>query len=281
MLQCPWRHGLAADFRRKPIPIPAAWAGQMIKAVFFDFYNTLVRFWPPLDQIQQAACRELGLHVDAEALNYGYSVADIYFNRENEIRPLAQRSEGERLAFFARYEQLLLEKAGLSVSLDLARQIWQIAISVPKDFIPFADTRPALAQLRAQGYRLGVITNLRRDLDQLCSALGLTPYLDFILTAAEVGAEKPAPEMFAAALQRANARPGEAVHVGDQPRSDVLGARAAGIYPILLDRGGWQTGVTDCVRISGLAELEPLLAAAPAALQPATETGHWAEQAAE
>ena len=95
--------------------------------------------------------------------------------------------------------------------------------------------------------------------------LGLTPYLDFVLTAAEVGAEKPAPEMFAAALQRAAARPGEAVHVGDQPRSDVLGARAAGIYPILLDRGGWQTGVTDCVRISGLAELEPLLAAAPAA----------------
>ena len=281
MLQCLWRNGLAADFRRKPIPIPAAWAGQMIKAVFFDFYNTLVRFWPPLDQIQQAACRELGLHVDAEALNYGYSVADIYFNRENEIRPLAQRSDGERLAFFARYEQLLLEKAGLAVSLDLARQIWQIAISVPKDFIPFADTRPALAQLRDQGYRLGVITNLRRDLDQLCGALGLTPYLDFVLTAADVGAEKPAPEMFAAALQRAAARPGEAVHVGDQPPFRCPGrpGRRHLSHPAgsrrLADRGD------GCVRISGLAELEPLLAAAPAALRPATDTGHWAEQAAE
>lgn len=253
----------------------------MIKAVFFDFYNTLVRFWPPLDQIQQAACRELGLAVDAAAIDYGYSVADIYFNRENEIRPLAQRSDGERLAFFARYEQLLLEKAGLPVSLDLARQIWQIAISVPKDFIPFADARPALAQLRAQGYRLGVITNLRRDLDQLCASLGLTPYLDFILTAAAVGSEKPAPEMFAAALQRADARPGEAVHVGDQPRSDVLGARAAGIYPVLLDRGGWQTAATDCVRISGLDELAALLAAAPTSLQPAADAEHWAEQAAE
>ena len=280
MLQCPWPNGFAADSRRS-IPIPAAVARQMIKAVFFDFYNTLARFWPPLDQIQQAACRELGLHVDAAAIDYGYSVADLYFNRENEIRPLAQRSDAERLAFFARYEQLLLEKAGLPVSLDLARQVWQIAISVPKDFIPFADTRPALARLRAQGYRLGVITNLRRDLDQLCDNLGLTPYLDFILTAAEVGAEKPAPEMFAAALQRAAARPGEAVHVGDQPRSDVLGARAAGIYPVLLDRGGWQTGVTDCVRISALAELEPLLAAAPTSLQPPADAAPWAEQAAE
>ena len=30
----------------------------MIKSISFDFYNTLVQFWPPLDEIQQAACRE-------------------------------------------------------------------------------------------------------------------------------------------------------------------------------------------------------------------------------
>ena len=241
----------------------------MIKAVFFDFYNTLARFWPPLDQIQQAACRELGLNVAAEGVKYGYAVADVYFNRENEVKPLAERSEGERLAFFARYEQLLLEKAGLPVSLDLARQIWQIAISVPKDFVAFEDARPALTRLRGQGYRLGVITNLRRDMEQLCDRMGLAPYLDFCLTAAEAGAEKPAPQLFAAALARAAARPGEAVHVGDQPRSDVVGARAAGIYPVLLDRGGWQRETASCVRIAGLGELEGLLAAAPESLMAA------------
>ena len=51
----------------------------MIKAIFFDFYNTLVRFWPPLDQIQQASCHEFGFKIDPEAINYGYSVADLYF----------------------------------------------------------------------------------------------------------------------------------------------------------------------------------------------------------
>ncbi len=75
----------------------------MIKAIFFDFYNTLVRFWPPLDQIQQASCREMGLNVTEAGINRGYAVADVYFNRENEIRPLALRSDDERLAFFARY----------------------------------------------------------------------------------------------------------------------------------------------------------------------------------
>ena len=38
----------------------------MIKAVSFDFYNTLVRFWPPLEEIQQAACHELGLSVQED-----------------------------------------------------------------------------------------------------------------------------------------------------------------------------------------------------------------------
>ena len=243
----------------------------MIKAIFFDFYNTLVRFWPPLDQIQQASCRELGLNVAPEAINFGYSVADVYFNRENEIKPLAQRTEAERLAFFSRYEQILLENAGLPVSLDLARQIWQLAISVPKDFIPFADTLPTLERLSAQGYRLGVISNLRRDMNQLCHSLGMAPHLEFCLTSADVGVEKPDPAIFTAALERVSARPGETIHVGDQPRSDALGARAAGIHPVLLDRGGWQTDIKDCVRIANLTELDALLADAPDSLRPVAE----------
>ena len=238
----------------------------MIKAVFFDFYNTLVRFWPPLDQIQHASCLEFGFNIEPKAIGYGYSVADVYFNRENELKPLATRSEDERLAFFAQYEQILLENAGLSVTLDLARQIWQVAISVPKDFVPFEDTLASLERLKQKGYHLGVLSNLRRDMDRLCQDLGMSPYLDFCLTSADVGAEKPDPAIFRAALERARVAPGEAVHVGDQPRSDLVGARGAGLHAVLLDRGGWQDGVDNCVRITGLSELEELLESAPDSL---------------
>ncbi len=239
----------------------------MIKAIFFDFYNTLVRFWPPLDQIQQASCQEFGFNIEPEAISYGYSVADIYFNRENEIKPLATRTEEERLDFFARYEQILLDNAGLSVTTDLARQIWQIAISVPKDFILFEDTIGALERLKAQGYQLGVVSNLRRDMNELCRNLGIGPYLDFCLTSAEIGVEKPDPAIFVAALERAGVAAPEAVHVGDQPRSDLVGARGAGLHAVLLDRGNWHQEMETCVRISQLPELVDLLAAAPESLQ--------------
>ena len=238
----------------------------MIKAIFLDFYNTLVRFWPPLDQIQQVSCRELGLNVSQEGINQGYAVADVYFNRENELRPLAERSEEERSEFFAGYEQMILEHAGLPVSLDLAAQIWKLAISVPKDFIPYDDVIPALSQLHQQGYRLAVLSNLRRDMSELCQGLGLAPYLDFYVSSAEVGAEKPHAAVFLAALEKAAVAPGEVVHVGDQVRSDVVGARGVGIHPVLLDRGGWHQDIDDCVRIESLEQLQPLLVNAPRSL---------------
>ena len=192
-----------------------------------------------MDEIQQAACQELGLRVSKEAIDRGYSVADVYFNQENATRPLATRSEADRLAFFSRYEQIILENAGIPVSLDLAKQIWEMAMSVPKDFITFEDVIPSLSALHSAGYRLGVLSNLRRDMDPLCERLALAPYLDFCINSTEAGAEKPHAPIFLAALKQMAAAPGEAVHVGDQYRSDVLGARAVGMHSVLIDRGGW------------------------------------------
>jgi putative hydrolase of the HAD superfamily len=238
----------------------------MIKAISFDFYNTLVRFWPPLDEIQQAACRELGLNVSKVAIDRGYSFADAYFNQENGREPLALRTEEERIAFFTRYEQIILENAGVPVSAHLARQIWDIAMFVPKDFIPYEDVIPALEALRSQGYRLGILSNLRRDMSALCQRLGLAPYLDFYINSAEAGAEKPHRPIFQAALEKMATTPGEAVHVGDQYQSDVLGARAVGMHSVLIDRRGWNAKFNDCPRITNLFELQELLANAPHSL---------------
>ena len=231
----------------------------MIKAVSFDFYNTLVRFWPPLEQIQQAACHELGLTVQEEDITRGYAVADVLFNRENEDRPLSKRSDKERLEFFGRYEQLILETSGIPVSMDLAQRVWKMAMSIPKDFVPFHDSVPVLDQLRESGYQVGVITNLRRDLDELCQRVGLSPYLDFTVGSEEVGIEKPHPPIFMAALEKVGVSPEEVLHVGDQVRSDVMGAEGVGMKAILIDRSGYTPESEGCLTISSLSELPKVL----------------------
>ena len=231
----------------------------MINTIFFDFYNTLVKFWPPLDQIQEAACSEFGLGASEEGIRRGYAIADVYFNSENARKPLALRSDEERLEFFSVYEQMILENAGLSVSLDLATKIWNMASSIPKDFMPFDDTIEALSDLRSEGFKLGLISNLRRDMANLTEKLGLSSLIDICITSADVGVEKPNPAIFKAALDSAKISADQAIHVGDQHKSDVLGAKGAGMHAILLDREGYSVDVDDCPVVQSLTDIRPLL----------------------
>ena len=89
----------------------------------------------------------------------------------------------------------------------------------------------------------------------MCRELGIADYLDFTVTSAEVGADKPQPPIFLKALQLAHVNAAEAIHVGDQYQNDVLGARIAGISPILLDRADYYNEITDCPRIHSLMEV--------------------------
>ena len=141
------------------------------------------------------------------------------------------------------------------MSLDLAQKVWNMAMAVPKDFVLFPDAVPALEYLRESGYKVGIITNLRRNLDELCQRSGLTPYLDFAVGSQEVGIEKPHPEIFKAALNHAKVIPEECLHVGDQIRSDVKGAQGVGMRAVLIDRSGFGANGVDCPTISSLSEL--------------------------
>ena len=140
----------------------------------------------------------------------------------------------------------------------MAKEIWDMAISVPKEFVEFEETRPVLAELQQRGYRLAVLTNLRRDMTELTQQLGIGQYLEFTITGREVG-EKPATAIFEAALERMAVTPEQAIHVGDQPKSDVQGARDAGLHPVLIDRGGYHADVTDCDHIDSLEGLYSVL----------------------
>jgi putative hydrolase of the HAD superfamily len=89
----------------------------------------------------------------------------------------------------------------------------------------------------------------------VCRELGLEPYINFIVTSGDVGVDKPKPPIFLAALERAGVNASEAVHVGDQYKLDIIGARGVGITPILIDRYDLYSEVSDCPRIHSLTEL--------------------------
>ncbi len=231
----------------------------MIRAVFFDLYGTLAGFSPSRYEIQSSACAHFDIQVTPEGVLRGYHLADAFMAEQNSTKPMRGLSPTERDAFFTEYERRVLEGAGVKVSRERAGEIWRRVREVPYSLSCFDDVTPTMRALRSRGLTLGLVSNMNREGGELLDSLGLTAHMDFAVTSVEVGAEKPHPPIFLAALRKANARPAEVVHVGDQVSSDVEGARGVGINPVLLDRDGNHRDIEGCPKIDVLSELPEVI----------------------
>jgi FMN hydrolase / 5-amino-6-(5-phospho-D-ribitylamino)uracil phosphatase len=94
--------------------------------------------------------------------------------------------------------------------------------------VVYFDGALEMLDVLARRYRIGALSNGNADVRRL----GLNDIFTFKFSAADVGASKPSPEMFRAALAHAGVEPEQMVHVGDDPRDDVEGAGSLGIASI-------------------------------------------------
>ncbi len=227
----------------------------MIKAVFFDLYRTLVRYDPPPEVQQAQACREFGLSVEPENLRQAFVTAGEFLTQENARSPIGQRSQAKQQEFWLEYELTLLRAAGVETTPELASKVLGQVRQLERQLVLYEDVEPTLALLRGRGLKLGLISNLDCTLEDFCQGLEIKRFFDFTLISYEVGVEKPHPKIFRLALKKAQVRPEEAIHVGDQYLSDVRGAKLVGIKPLLLDRDGFLTHQDGCQRIRGLGEI--------------------------
>jgi HAD superfamily hydrolase (TIGR01549 family) len=97
------------------------------------------------------------------------------------------------------------------------------------------DVIPTLKKLRISGYTIGLVSNRSNPIDQELDEIGLKPFFDFYFTAGEIDVWKPDREIFEHAVFLAGSLYEETAYIGDNYYTDILGAVAAGIYPILYD----------------------------------------------
>ncbi len=228
------------------------------RLICLDFADTLVQAWPDWATHYQRAYAEIGIPVSIEELR---AAADAAWTKDRLQLPLVfpadERHDAERQRMV---ESRILARLGIRDDIltdRLLRRMRQI-FRDPACYRLFPEVPETLETLRARGYRLGIVSNWNWYLPDLCHALGLDRYVDFIVTSARVGAEKPHPAIFQTALAQARAAPEQTLHVGDNPEADVLGARQAGITGVLVDRNR-RDRPADCLVIHSLAELLDLL----------------------
>jgi HAD superfamily hydrolase (TIGR01509 family) len=219
-----------------------------IQTVFLDAGGVLV--WPNWTLVQEALARH-GVHADAVTLAAAEPAAKKRLDTGAAVRATNDQQRGWTYFNFVLEEaRIPLDDATAAALQELnayhqRANLWE---SVPDE------VRPALAALRARGLQLVVVSNANGRLHHLFERIGLLDAFDFVFDSQQEGVEKPDARYFEIALSRSGAAAASTIHVGDLYHVDVVGARAAGITPVLFDAAGLYADA-DCLRVRSLGEL--------------------------
>jgi putative hydrolase of the HAD superfamily len=223
-----------------------------IKAVFFDAGGTLIHLDSSL--ICDLISEELGAAPSLDNFRRGQYLGML------RVAQLVAEGAGSTEKLKAQFYSTLLPEIGVPESrlqqaiecvlkLAHAEMLWRKADE---------STAATLKRLKERGLILGVVSNSDGRIESALDQAGLTSYFDFFIDSFLVGVEKPDPAIFRIATERAAVPREQAAYVGDLYSVDVVGARAAGLLPILYDPYDLNPEA-DCVRIHMLDELINLI----------------------
>jgi putative hydrolase of the HAD superfamily len=204
------------------------------RAVLLDALGTLVTFAPPAPRLRALLAERHGVRVTEEEAEAAMRAEIRHYRAEHDMAV-----DATSLAALRRDCASVLRDAfpaDVRDALDVDALVGTLVDAIA--FAPFEETREVLGALRARGDRLAVVSNWDVSLREVLDRTGLSGFFDAIVISAELGAAKPDPRPFITALDELGVDAARAVHVGDTHAEDVVGARAAGVTPVLVVRDG-------------------------------------------
>ncbi|MCS6842230.1 MAG: HAD-IA family hydrolase [Roseiflexus sp.] len=188
--------------------------------ITFDCYGTLIDWDAGIRSGFAAAAQRAGVTVDLDAALAAY----------HAIEPQVEASE------YRPYRQVLAEtaqRAAATLGWPMDDDTAQFFAATLPQWPPFADTNPALEQLYAAGYRLGILSNVDDDL-LAATIRHFTAPIDLIVTAQQVGSYKPNIGHFVAARERIGGL--RWLHVAQSHFHDVVPAARMGLPVVWVNR---------------------------------------------
>jgi putative hydrolase of the HAD superfamily len=209
-----------------------------IKAVFFDLDGTLRHSVPTGGDVFNQYVASLGHSFREEDRLSAVRWEHYYWASSPDLRDdlLAHSADTEN--FWIEYSRRRL--LALGVSAESAAEIApEVSVHMGEMYKPDSvvpeDVRRMLPALREAGYRLAVISNRDRPFRHVLDAHGLSEFFLYSLAGGEVDSYKPEPGIFEHALRQVQVTAPETVYVGDNYYADIVGARRAGLQPVLYD----------------------------------------------
>ena len=211
----------------------------MIRLVTFDLDDTLWDVRPAL------------LRAEARQWDWLESHFGDRIHRDNEqlhrqLKRSLLETSPELKHHISQFRQRFIEGVLLEVGVPAeaaataAAEAFAVFLAERHQVAVFPEAEPMLRKL-AQHFKLGALTNGNADVFK--TPLG--EYFDVVYRAEEIGASKPAPDLFAAAAKAMAVQPEEMAHVGDHPEHDIEGARRFGARAIWYNPNDETSAVAD------------------------------------
>jgi putative hydrolase of the HAD superfamily len=217
-----------------------------VDAVFFDFGETLATLAPAKEELFIQAARSIGLELELETVRSAYRIVDFH-NKYSSVKVK------DRDAFYQHYNDQLAEALGVSSHLARLQPALTKQFSKEKKWKLFEEAPRVLNCLRQQNLPLALVANWDSNLLDLVERLGIRQEFSSIVSSQAAGVEKPDPAIFLRAVDELSlsVKTHRILYVGNEYRADVMGARAAGLTPVLVDRNGFYNHA-DCPRFVSL-----------------------------
>ena len=232
----------------------------MLRAVFLDIGDTVMRPNPSWEHVYSIAFGEFGLQVTPEQLRPALRKAYHHggWGFEGGFEPTEETSYRRTVEI----DQAAIAELGVGPMPDgFFRRLSEL-FTITSNWHVFPDSLQVLEGLHDRGLIVGAVSNWVWSLPELLHSLQLVGQFDFLAVSSRVGFEKPHPRIFEWALEQADVPAGTVIHVGDHLDADVRGAEAVGIAGVLIDR--FDRYATDDVPadvtlIRSLSELLPIV----------------------
>jgi putative hydrolase of the HAD superfamily len=222
-----------------------------IRCVWFDLGYTLIYMQRELTYGKVLS--EMGHDIPAQRLAETFHFVDKYFMRE--FPGVFGNFVYSPMPW---YIGMVNYRLGVKADLCATASRWmELQRQTRPYWLPYDETHSVLEEIARRSIRVGLISNWDHTARKILDRLDLSRFLDPIVVSSEVGHAKPAPEIFRIALELAGVAPQECLYVGDNYYDDAVGARGAGMEPLILNRYG-RFGIEeigDCGIIQNLTEV--------------------------
>jgi putative hydrolase of the HAD superfamily len=230
-------------------------------AVFFDVGNTLLHPYPSVGHVCEEVLRASGHIHSVDEIEGLLPLVDEYYEDRYRSDDTFWTCDERAADVWHGMYTLLCRRLGIpqQEADRLARGVYD-AFGDACRWRAYADVAPEFARLWAGGVKVGIISNWDSRLERILAGLGLGDLIDVVVSSAAVGLHKPDPRIFEIASSMLVVTPQRCAHVGDHYYADVLGAKAVGMTPVLIDRHGAGLSAPGVACVNTLAELETALA---------------------